>query len=112
MEIRPLEAPFGCEVLGLEINAGVAPAAYKAVRAAFEAYSVVVIRGEALTDESQVAFSEMFGPCERTLGANPAITKATARPIWARSSDQRRPKRSATLPQNGAASAVKTVGII
>lgn len=79
MEIRPLEAPFGCEVLGLQINAGVSPEAYKAVRAAFEAYSVVVIRGDALSDESQVAFSEMFGPCERTLGANPASGTPFAR---------------------------------
>lgn len=79
MEIKPLDAPFGCEITGLDINAGVSAEAFKAVRAAFEAHSVVVIRGEPLTDETQVAFSEQFGPCERTLAGNPAAGSPFAR---------------------------------
>ena len=64
---------------GLDINAGVSPEQFKPVRAAFEAYSVVVIRGEALTDEAQIEFSEMFGPCEKTLKGNPAAGSVFAR---------------------------------
>ncbi len=79
MEIRRLDAPFGCEVLGLDVNAGVTPEDFAEVRAAFEAHSVVVIRGAPLTDETQVAFSEQFGPCERTLAGNPAAGSVFAR---------------------------------
>jgi len=79
MEIRPLDAPFGCEITGLDVNAGVTPETFQPIRAAFEAYSVVVIRGEALTDENQIAFSELFGPCEKTLASNPAAGTVFAR---------------------------------
>jgi len=79
MDIKPLDAPFGCEVIGLDINAGISAEAFKPVRAAFEEYSVVVIRGEPLNDDSQIAFSEHFGPCEKTLGGNPAAGSVFAR---------------------------------
>lgn len=79
MEIRRLDAPFGCEIVGLDVNAGVSPETFAEVRAAFEAHSVVVIRGEPLNDENQIAFSEQFGPCERTLGGNPAAGTVFAR---------------------------------
>jgi alpha-ketoglutarate-dependent taurine dioxygenase len=45
MDIKPLDAPFGCEVIGLDINSGVSAEAFKPIRAAFEKYSAVVIRG-------------------------------------------------------------------
>ena len=79
MEIRPLEAPFGCEITGLDINAGLTPAQFKPVQAAFEAHSVVIIRSEPLTDETQIAFSELFGKCEKTLKGNPAAGSVFAR---------------------------------
>ena len=79
MEIKSLDGPVGCEVVGLDVNAGVSAEDFRAVRAAFEAFAVVVIRGEALNDESQVAFSELFGPCEKTIAANPAAGTAFAR---------------------------------
>jgi len=40
--------------------------AYAAVRAAFEEHSVLVFRGQEVTDESQLAFSRRFGPPEVT----------------------------------------------
>lgn len=79
MEIKRLDAPFGCEVLGLDINSGVSKDDYLQVRAAFEAHSVVVIRGKPLSDETQISFSEMFGPCEKTLKGNPAAGSVFAR---------------------------------
>jgi alpha-ketoglutarate-dependent 2,4-dichlorophenoxyacetate dioxygenase len=79
MEITPLDAPFGCEITGLNINAGVTPEQFKPVRAAFEAHSVVIIRSEPLTDETQIAFSELFGNCEKTLKGNPAAGSVFAR---------------------------------
>src|SRR5439155_20466782 len=41
-------------------------AAYDAVRAAFEEHSVLVFRGQEVTDETQLAFSRRFGPLEVT----------------------------------------------
>ncbi len=41
-------------------------AAYAAVRAAFEEHSVLVFRGQEVTDEVQLAFSRRFGPPEVT----------------------------------------------
>ena len=41
-------------------------AAYAAARAAFEQHSVLVFRGQEVTDEGQLAFSRRFGPAETT----------------------------------------------
>ena len=41
-------------------------AAYKETRAAFEEHSVLVFRGQDVTDEAQLAFSRRFGPLEVT----------------------------------------------
>src|SRR5262249_30529757 len=41
-------------------------AAYKETRAALEQHSVIVFRGQEVTDEAQLAFSRRFGPLEVT----------------------------------------------
>jgi len=41
-------------------------AAYRETRAAFEEHSVLVFRGQDVTDETQLAFSRRFGPLEVT----------------------------------------------
>jgi len=58
---------FGAELRGVRL-ADVASddAAYAAVRAAFEEHSVLVFRGQEVTDELQLAFSRRFGPPEVT----------------------------------------------
>ncbi|HKA46457.1 MAG TPA: TauD/TfdA family dioxygenase [Burkholderiales bacterium] len=38
--------------------------AYRAVRAAFEEHSVLLFRGQPITDELQIAYSKRFGPLE------------------------------------------------
>ena len=40
--------------------------AYKEVRAAFEEHSVLLFRGQDVTDEGQIAFSRGFGSLEIT----------------------------------------------
>lgn len=67
MNIVPLGPGFAAELHGVTI-AEVASddAAYAAVRAAFEEHSVLVFRGQEVTDESQLAFSRRFGPPEVT----------------------------------------------
>ena len=67
MDIVPLGPGFGAELRGVTL-ADVASddAVYAAVRAAFEQHSVLLFRGQDVTDELQLAFSRSFGPPEVT----------------------------------------------
>jgi alpha-ketoglutarate-dependent 2,4-dichlorophenoxyacetate dioxygenase len=67
MDVVPLGPGFAAELRGVTL-ADVASddAAYAAVRAAFEEHSVLVFRGQDVTDEIQLAFSRRFGPPEVT----------------------------------------------
>jgi alpha-ketoglutarate-dependent 2,4-dichlorophenoxyacetate dioxygenase len=67
MEILPLGPGFAAELRGVTLRDVEAnDAAYAAVRAAFEEHSVLVFRGQDVTDEGQLAFSRRFGPPEIT----------------------------------------------
>ena len=67
MELAKLSPGFGAELRGVML-ADVAndDAVYKAVRAAFEEYSVLVFRDQDVTDDGQIAFTRRFGPLETT----------------------------------------------
>jgi alpha-ketoglutarate-dependent 2,4-dichlorophenoxyacetate dioxygenase len=67
MHIEPLGPGFAAELRGITL-ADVAndDAAYAAVRAAFEQHSVIVLRGQDVTDNLQISFSRKFGPLEIT----------------------------------------------
>jgi alpha-ketoglutarate-dependent 2,4-dichlorophenoxyacetate dioxygenase len=67
MDVVPLGPGFAAELRGVTL-ADVASddAAYAAVRASFEEHSVLVFRGQDVTDEIQLAFSRRFGPPEVT----------------------------------------------
>jgi alpha-ketoglutarate-dependent 2,4-dichlorophenoxyacetate dioxygenase len=65
MEVISLGPGFAAEIRG----AGLADVAgrddaYAAVRAAFEEHSVLIFRGQPITDELQIAYSKRFGPLE------------------------------------------------
>ncbi len=77
--IRKLHPDFGAEIDGVDITHPLSQPEWEAIRAAFEKYSILVFRGQPLDDESQIAFSERFGPLERTISANPAGGTAFAR---------------------------------
>jgi alpha-ketoglutarate-dependent 2,4-dichlorophenoxyacetate dioxygenase len=67
MEILPLGPGFAAELRGVTLRDVEADdAAYAAVRAAFEQHSVLVLRGQEVTDDGQLAFSRRFGPPEIT----------------------------------------------
>jgi alpha-ketoglutarate-dependent 2,4-dichlorophenoxyacetate dioxygenase len=67
MDVVPLGPGFAAELRGVTL-ADVASddATYAAVRAAFEEHSVLVFRGQDVTDEIQLGFSQRFGPPEVT----------------------------------------------
>lgn len=67
MDIIPLGPGFSAELRGVTLSDAAADdAAYAAVRAAFEEHSVLVFRGQEVTDDIQLAFSRRFGPPEVT----------------------------------------------
>jgi alpha-ketoglutarate-dependent 2,4-dichlorophenoxyacetate dioxygenase len=67
MEVIPLGPGFAAELRGITLADVVSDdAAYAAARAAFEEHSVLVLRNQDVTDETQLAFSRRFGPPEVT----------------------------------------------
>jgi alpha-ketoglutarate-dependent 2,4-dichlorophenoxyacetate dioxygenase len=67
MEIVPLGPGFAAELRGVKLaDVAADDSAYNEVRAVFEEYSIIVFRGQEVTDEGQLAFSRRFGPLEIT----------------------------------------------
>jgi alpha-ketoglutarate-dependent 2,4-dichlorophenoxyacetate dioxygenase len=67
MDIVPLGPGFAAELRGVTLaDVALDDSPYAAVRAAFEEHSVLVLRGQEVTDELQLAFSRRFGPPEVT----------------------------------------------
>jgi alpha-ketoglutarate-dependent 2,4-dichlorophenoxyacetate dioxygenase len=65
MEIKQLGPGFFAEVSGVGLaDVAVSDEAYAAVRAAFEEHSVLLFRGQPISDELQIAYSQRFGPLE------------------------------------------------
>jgi len=63
---RRLHPLFGAEILDVDVKR-LAAATFAEVETAFNTYSVLLFRGQSLTDEEQIAFSERFGPLEVTI---------------------------------------------
>jgi alpha-ketoglutarate-dependent 2,4-dichlorophenoxyacetate dioxygenase len=69
--ITPAHPAFAAEVSGVDLTRRLDDATFERIAVAFDDYSVLVFRGQALSDEQQMAFSERWGPLEttvRTLG--------------------------------------------
>jgi alpha-ketoglutarate-dependent 2,4-dichlorophenoxyacetate dioxygenase len=65
MELVPLADGFGAEVRGVGlVDVAASATAYDAVRAAFEAHSLLLFRDQSVSDDVQAAFSRAFGPLE------------------------------------------------
>src|SRR5689334_22483045 len=63
--IEPLGSGFGAQIRGITLRDVVeSDGAYRAVRTLFEEHSVLVFRGQDVTDDLQLAFSKRFGPLE------------------------------------------------
>jgi len=67
MDVVPLGPGFAAELRGVTLaDVAADDAPYAAVRAAFEEHSVLVFRGQEVTDDIQLGFSRRFGPPEVT----------------------------------------------
>jgi len=65
MDVIQLGPGFAAEVRGVGLHdVATSDSVYADVRAAFEEHSVLLFRGQSITDELQVAYSQRFGPLE------------------------------------------------
>ena len=68
IEITPLHPVFAGEVSGIDTTRTLSRDAVAAIEAAMDRYAVLVFRGQRLTDDQQLAFSQCFGALEVTNG--------------------------------------------
>ena len=66
LTIRALHPLFGAELVGLDVKRA-DDATFAQIVAALDEHSVLLFRGQSLTDEEQIAFSARFGPLETTI---------------------------------------------
>ena len=64
LDIAFSSAPLGHEIRGVEV-AHLTDAQFAEVEAAYDQYGVVVLRGQQLTPDEQIAFSKRFGALDR-----------------------------------------------
>ena len=62
--VRPLDAPFGVEIAGVDLSKPLDDATFDTIRRAYFEKSIVVFHGQRLTPEQQIAFSRRFGELE------------------------------------------------
>ena len=79
LTVTPLTSVFCAEVTGVDITRPIDDTVFAEIRAAFDAHSVLIFPGQPMDDDQQVAFSERFGPLERTVAVNPAAGTPFAR---------------------------------
>ena len=84
---------FAARVTGIDATRPLDPDSVGAIEAGMDRYAVLVLPGQAVTDEQQVAFSEQFGELEATAGGN--ITKKEERRLNEKMADV------SNLDQNG-----------
>ena len=64
-EVVPSGKPAGAEIRGVDVSRGVSDAVMAKIRDALHRWKVVVLRGQRITPEQQIAFSRYFGRLER-----------------------------------------------
>ena len=69
LTIRRLHPLFGAEIVGVDVKR-LDEATFREIAAAFNEHSVLLFRGQSLTDEEQIAFSRNFGAIEDARGGN------------------------------------------
>ena len=67
LTIDPLHSKFAAEIGGVDLTTSVSDDDFAAIRDAIDTHSVLVFRGQDISDAQQVAFSERFGKLEQML---------------------------------------------
>jgi alpha-ketoglutarate-dependent 2,4-dichlorophenoxyacetate dioxygenase len=74
ISIRQIHPVFAGEVSGVDLAKPLSKADVAAIEAGMDRYAVLVFRGQNITDDQQMAFTQNFGAIENAKGGN--ITKA------------------------------------
>jgi len=69
MRITPVHPDLGARVEGVDLASPMDESTFKQIFDAFQRYSVLAFHDQRLTDETQMAFSQRFGPLEATIKA-------------------------------------------
>lgn len=70
IEIRQIHDVFVGEVSGIDLREPLSSEDVATIEAGMDQYAVLVFRGQNITDEQQIAFSQNFGDIEMKLGGN------------------------------------------
>jgi alpha-ketoglutarate-dependent 2,4-dichlorophenoxyacetate dioxygenase len=79
IEVEPLTDTFVACVEGVDLVNGLDDRLFSQIRQAFEDHGILVFHDQPMDDDQQIAFSERFGPLERTVSASPTAGTAFAR---------------------------------
>ena len=75
--VTPLTAHIGGRMTGIDVRRPLTPDEVKAVDAGMDKYAVLVLPGQDITDEQQIAFTRNFGPLQN--GANATLKRPELR---------------------------------
>ncbi len=78
IQVSQLHPTLGAEVRGVDLTLAVTPEVFAEIEAAFNRYGILVFPEQPLSDEQQLAFSQLFGPLE--VNPNYAGAKMRLRP--------------------------------
>ncbi len=77
IEITPLTPQIGACLTGIDARRALTPAEVEAIDEGMNRHAVLVLPGQAITDEQQLAFTRNFGPLEE--GANSTVRNSELR---------------------------------
>jgi alpha-ketoglutarate-dependent taurine dioxygenase len=80
LALRPLHPTFGVEILRVDVR-GVDDAVFKEIVDAFNDHSVLLFRGQTLTDEEQISNGRVTSSCGTTAACCTAAARGTSRSI-------------------------------
>jgi alpha-ketoglutarate-dependent 2,4-dichlorophenoxyacetate dioxygenase len=78
IQVTPLHPTLGAEVRGVDLTRALTPEVFAEIEAAFNRFGILVFPEQALSDEQQLALSQLFGPLE--VNPNYAGAKMRLRP--------------------------------
>ena len=78
IQVSPLHPTLGAEVRGVDLTRALTSEVFAEIEAAFNSYGILVLPGQPVSDEQQLAFSRLFGPLE--VNPNYAGAKMRLRP--------------------------------
>jgi len=61
VSVRPNEAPIGAEIAGVDLSGDLDDDSFRKIRDAYYRYSLLIIRGQAISPEQQIRFTRRFG---------------------------------------------------